>query len=128
MAEAAKQKQYDAVIQQGEAVRRMYPEYVGDANAYEFMAVADLAKGDKKAAAAVLTDYEKIGGEILPFSRSLPRSKKSWASRRKLRRRWTASTTSTRSMMKICIVILVICGLRRQIIRARSASTPQWWR
>ncbi len=52
MAEAAKQKQYDAVIQQGEAVRRMYPEYIGDANPYEFLAAADLAKGDKKAAEA----------------------------------------------------------------------------
>jgi cellulose synthase operon protein C len=62
LAEAAKQKQYDAVIQQGDIVRRMYPEYIGDANAYEFIAVADLAKGDKKAAAAVLTDYEKMGG------------------------------------------------------------------
>ena len=41
----------------------MYPEYIGDANAYELIAVADLAKGDKKAAAAVLTEYEKIGGE-----------------------------------------------------------------
>jgi cellulose synthase operon protein C len=63
LVEAANQKQYDAVIQQGPAVIRMYPEYIGDANAYEFVAVADLAKGDKKAAAAVLTDYEKIGGE-----------------------------------------------------------------
>ncbi len=41
----------------------MYPEYIGDANAYEFVAAADLAKGDKKAAAAVLTEYEKIGGD-----------------------------------------------------------------
>jgi len=63
LVEAANQKQYDAVIKQGPAVIRMYPEYIGDANAYEFVAVADLAKGDKKAAAAVLTDYEKIGGE-----------------------------------------------------------------
>ena len=63
LVEAAKQKQYDAVIQKGEAVRRMYPEYIGDANPYEFVAAADLAKGDKKAAAAVLTDYEKMGGE-----------------------------------------------------------------
>ncbi len=30
----------------------MYPEYVYDANAYEFLAEADLAKNDKKAAAA----------------------------------------------------------------------------
>ena len=63
MAEAANQKQYDAVIQQGDAVRRMYPEYIGDSNAYEFVAVADFAKGDKKAAVAALTDYEKTGGE-----------------------------------------------------------------
>jgi tetratricopeptide (TPR) repeat protein len=60
---AANQKQYDAVIQQGPSVIRMYPEYIGDANAYEFVAVADLAKEDKKSAAAVLTDYQKIGGE-----------------------------------------------------------------
>ena len=59
----AKQNQYDEVLREGEVVRPMYPEYIGDANAYEFLAVADLAKGDKKAAAAVLTDYEKMGGE-----------------------------------------------------------------
>jgi cellulose synthase operon protein C len=59
----AKQNQYDEVLREGEVVRRMYPEYIGDANAYEFLAVADLAKGDKKAAAGVLTDYEKMGGE-----------------------------------------------------------------
>jgi tetratricopeptide (TPR) repeat protein len=63
MAEAAKQKQYDAVIQEGEAVRRMYPEYIGAANPYEFVAAADLAKGDKKAAEAILIEYEKIGGD-----------------------------------------------------------------
>jgi cellulose synthase operon protein C len=59
----AKQNQYDEVLREGGVVRPMYPEYIGDANAYEFLAVADLAKGDKKAAAAVLTDYEKMGGE-----------------------------------------------------------------
>jgi cellulose synthase operon protein C len=63
MVQAANQKQYDAVIQQGDAVRRMYPEYIGDSSAYELVAVADLAKGDKKGAVAVLTDYEKTGGE-----------------------------------------------------------------
>jgi cellulose synthase operon protein C len=63
MAEAAKQKQYDAVIQEGEVVRRKYPEYIGASNPYELVAVADLAKGDKKAAEAVLIEYEKIGGD-----------------------------------------------------------------
>ena len=59
----AKQNQYDEVLREGEVVRSMYQQYIGDANAYQFLAAADLAKGDKKAAAAVLTDYEKMGGE-----------------------------------------------------------------
>jgi cellulose synthase operon protein C len=63
LAEADKQKQYDAVLQQGEAVRGMYPQYIGDANAYQFVAAADLARGDKKGAVAILTYYEKMGGE-----------------------------------------------------------------
>ncbi len=63
LAEAAKQKQYDAVLQEGEVVRHMYPEYVGDANPYQFIAAAALAKGDKKGAADILTVYEKIGGD-----------------------------------------------------------------
>jgi cellulose synthase operon protein C len=63
LAQASEQKQYDAVIQQGEAVRTMYPEYIGDANVYQFLASAALAQGDKKPAAEVLTHYEKMGGE-----------------------------------------------------------------
>jgi tetratricopeptide (TPR) repeat protein len=63
LAQASEQKQYGAVIQQGEAVRSMYPEYIGDANVYQFLASADLAQGDKKPAAEVLTHYEEMGGE-----------------------------------------------------------------
>jgi hypothetical protein len=63
LVQASDQKQYDAVIQQGDAVQKMYPEYIGDSSAYELVAVANLAKGDKKAAVAALTEYEKIGGE-----------------------------------------------------------------
>ena len=62
LAATAKQKQYDAVLAQGEVARRMYPEYIADGSAYEYMALADLARDNKKAAAAVLTDYEKMGG------------------------------------------------------------------
>ncbi len=60
--EQAKNKNYDEVLKEGEEVRRMYPEYVYPANPYEFIAEADLAKGNKQAASAVLTDYEKMGG------------------------------------------------------------------
>ena len=63
MAEAAKQKQYDAVIEEGEVARRKYPEYIGASNPYELVASADLAKGDKKAAEAILIEYEKVGGD-----------------------------------------------------------------
>ena len=63
LAVLARNKQYDDVLAKGNEVRRMYPDYVYDANAYEFLAEAYLAKGNKQDAAAVLTDYEKIGGE-----------------------------------------------------------------
>jgi tetratricopeptide (TPR) repeat protein len=62
LAALAENHQYDEVLKQGDAVLQMYPEYVFDANAYEFIAEAHLAKGDERSAAAVLTDYEKMGG------------------------------------------------------------------
>jgi tetratricopeptide (TPR) repeat protein len=62
LAQQAKNKNYDEVLKEGEEARRMYPDYVYPANPYEFMAQADLAKGDKPAAAAILTSYEKMGG------------------------------------------------------------------
>jgi tetratricopeptide (TPR) repeat protein len=60
---ATEQKQYDAVLQQGPAIVTMYPEYVGDANAYELLAEANKAKGDADAEAAVLSAYEHEGGQ-----------------------------------------------------------------
>jgi TolA-binding protein len=62
LAQVAKDKQYDAVLEQGEKIRKMYPDYVYTANAYEFLAEAYLAKENKKSAQEVLTDYEKRGG------------------------------------------------------------------
>ncbi|HUK37102.1 MAG TPA: tetratricopeptide repeat protein, partial [Vicinamibacterales bacterium] len=52
----------DAALQEGENVRRLYPEYVLEANAYEFLAQLKIARGDKAGAAAVLVDYQKYGG------------------------------------------------------------------
>jgi hypothetical protein len=54
--------QSDAALEEGEAVRRLYPEYVQDANAYEFLSEIKSARGDKAGAMAVLTDYQKFGG------------------------------------------------------------------
>jgi tetratricopeptide (TPR) repeat protein len=62
LAELAKTRRHDEVIQKGEEVRRLYPDYVYPANAYEVLAQAHLAKGDKQAAAAVLTAYRNAGG------------------------------------------------------------------
>jgi tetratricopeptide (TPR) repeat protein len=53
----------DAVIKAAQAVIALYPEYVEDANAYEYLADAELTKGDKQAAADALTAYEHEGGD-----------------------------------------------------------------
>jgi tetratricopeptide (TPR) repeat protein len=63
LVELDKLKSYDAVLKEGEAVRALYPEYVGEANAYGFLAEAHLAKGDKAAAVKVLSAYENSGGQ-----------------------------------------------------------------
>jgi tetratricopeptide (TPR) repeat protein len=62
LAKLAQDKQYDAVIRDGAAVIHLYPDYVFDANPYEFLAAAYVAKGNKPAAAAVLSEYVKAGG------------------------------------------------------------------
>jgi len=71
LAALAKDKNYDEMLKHGEEVRRMYPDYIYPANAYEFMAQADVAKGDKRAAAAILKAYEKIGGHNPPALKQL---------------------------------------------------------
>ncbi len=58
-----KGNQNDAVVKAAPEVIKLYPEYVGDANAYEFLADAQLTKGDKQGAMETLTAYEKMGGE-----------------------------------------------------------------
>ncbi len=60
--EQAKNHNYDVVLKEGTEVVQLYPQYIYDANAYQFIAEADLAKDNKQAAAAILTDYEKEGG------------------------------------------------------------------
>jgi len=53
----------DEVIAAAPKVIALYPEYVGDANAYELLANAQLTKGNKQAAADALKEYERRGGE-----------------------------------------------------------------
>jgi cellulose synthase operon protein C len=61
---AAKQNDNDTVLQHGQAVIAMYPEYVGDASPYELVADAARAKGDAKTEAAILTEYVHEGGQM----------------------------------------------------------------
>lgn len=63
LAVLTKENQNDAVVKAAPEVLRLYPEYVGDANAYEFLAAAQLAKSDKQGAMTTLTGYEKMGGQ-----------------------------------------------------------------
>jgi len=61
---AAQKKQYDTVLKDGPDVLAMYPEYVDEANAYEWIADADKARGDSKAEAAILAAYEHADGQM----------------------------------------------------------------
>src|ERR1700730_16893356 len=62
LVELVNNRESDAALQEGEAVRQLYPGYVDGANAYEFLAQLKVAKGDKAGAAATLVDYQKFGG------------------------------------------------------------------
>ncbi len=62
LAELAKANRHDDVIREADAVIRLYPDYVYEANAYEFLAAAYVAKDNPPAAAAVLGAYVKAGG------------------------------------------------------------------
>ncbi len=66
LAKLADAKDDDGVIKAAPEVIKLYPEYVDDANAYEFLANAQLIKGNQQAAADALTAYEHEGGEDPP--------------------------------------------------------------
>ena len=56
-------KKWDDVIANGPKIRGLYPDYLEGDNAYEFLAEAYTAKGDKQAAARELEAYSKEGGK-----------------------------------------------------------------
>jgi cellulose synthase operon protein C len=63
LAKMADEKQNDAVLAAAPEVIKLYPEYVEGANAYELLANAQMAKGNKQGAADALSTYAKEGGE-----------------------------------------------------------------
>ena len=60
--DAVQEKDWDAAIKDGTAIRDYYPDYVEDHSIYELLAQAYEAKGDKKAAIGELEAYVKAGG------------------------------------------------------------------
>jgi cellulose synthase operon protein C len=60
--DAARRKDWDAVIKEGVPIRDYYPDYVEEHSVYELLAQAYEEKGDKKAASAELLAYVKHGG------------------------------------------------------------------
>jgi len=56
-------KKWDDVIANGPKIRGLYPDYLEGDNAYEFLAEAYTAKGDKASAAKQLEDYSREGGK-----------------------------------------------------------------
>ncbi len=122
LAAQAKNKNYDEVLKEGEEARRLYPDYVYPANPYEFMADADLAKGDKPAAAAILTAYEHIGGHNPPALKQLATLEEELGNPPTRPRRSTASTTCIRRM-KTFTAASAICGSRKIIFPGPFANT-----
>jgi tetratricopeptide (TPR) repeat protein len=62
LAAAARSKRHDEVIEEGKATISIYPEFVEGQSAYEVVADAFLAKGDKENARKQLEQYSKVGG------------------------------------------------------------------
>jgi tetratricopeptide (TPR) repeat protein len=60
--ELAKANRYDDILKEAPAVRDLFPGYVEHFSAYQLLAEAHLAKGNKQAAAAELEAYSKAGG------------------------------------------------------------------
>ena len=63
LAEKSRANDSDTVIAAAPGVIKLYPEYIGDANAYELLAAAQIAKGVSPAAVETLAAYERMGGE-----------------------------------------------------------------
>jgi cellulose synthase operon protein C len=62
VAKSLEAKKYDDVIQEGSAIRDIYPDYVEANSVYELMAEAYLAKEDKPGAVRELEAYATRGG------------------------------------------------------------------
>lgn len=61
---SAKDKDWDKVLANGPALREQFPDYVEAGSAYELLAQAHEAKGNKAMAAAELKRYSDIGGRM----------------------------------------------------------------
>ncbi len=60
---AAKRHQYDAILRDGTAVIEIYPQYVGEASAYQLIADAAKAQGNAGKESEILAAYVHHGGQ-----------------------------------------------------------------
>ena len=60
--ESAKNKDWDTVIKEGNAIRDIYPDYVETGSVYEFLSRAYEAKNDKAKSLEQLKRYSDVGG------------------------------------------------------------------
>ncbi|MEG9436464.1 tetratricopeptide repeat protein [Edaphobacter sp. HDX4] len=63
LAAATRDQHWKTVLNDGNAVIDLYPEYIGEGNAYEFLAEAERASDDVQAEVRVLAAYERMGGQ-----------------------------------------------------------------
>ena len=63
LAQLVKEKKNAEITKLVPDLVKLYPEYVGEANPYEFLAQAQLDEGDKSAATVTLKGYQNMGGE-----------------------------------------------------------------
>ena len=75
--EELKKGDMNAAISSAKTVRDLYPDYVGDGNAYEVLAKAQTAKNDKQASAAELERYQSQGGSNVDLLLTLARYEES---------------------------------------------------
>ena len=60
--EAARDKDWEAVIEPAKAAKAAYPQHVGSGSAYVLLATAHDKAGDREAGVGELQEYERLGG------------------------------------------------------------------
>ena len=125
LAQLAKRGQYDEVLKQGDEVRGLYPEYVFEANTYQLMAEADLARGNSQAAAAeAQRDYGKGGWKQPRIAQRAGITRREVGQARRGGSDARSDQLHLPAWMETCTAAWGACGLQRRTTTVRSRNTP----